>query len=199
MPRGAGREAITAAAREVFAERGYHGASIRDIAARAGLSLASLYYWHASKQDLLVALLRESRQDYLRTCHDALEAAAATDPAARLGALVAATVDYRVRRRVDSEISAREWRHLDAEHVGALDGFRVDAGAMWTGVVADGVRAGVFGCAHPDEARRAIQAACNAIPQWYDPSGPMDTAELARRHVAIALRIVEHRRPGGTT
>lgn len=192
--RGAGREAVTAAAREVFVERGYHGASIRDIAARAGLSLSALYYWYASKQDLLAALLLESRQDYLRTCHDAL-VAAPPDPAARLAALVSATVDYRVRRRGESEISAREWRHLEPAHAATLDTFRVEASAMWTGAIDDGVRAGVFRCEHPDEARRAVQATCNAIPQWYDPAGPMDVAELARRHVAIALRIVDHR-PG---
>lgn len=194
MPRGGGGDAITAAARTVFAERGYHGASIRDIAARAGLSLATLYYWHGSKQELLVALLRESRQDYLRACQEAL-AAAPGDPASRLGAVVTATVEYRVRRRVESEISAREWRHLDPENVAALDGFRIEAAAMWTAVVEDGVRAGVFDCAHPGEARRAIQAACNAVAQWYHPAGAIGVAELARRHVEIALRIVDHRDP----
>jgi AcrR family transcriptional regulator len=190
--RGSGRAALTAAAREVIAERGYHGASIRDIAARAGLSLAALYHWHSGKQDLLVEVLRESRQDYLDTCRAAFDAAP-PDPSARLAALVRATVDYRVRRRVESEISAREWRHVEPEHLGSLDEFRVAAGAMWSGVIDDGVRAGVFGCDHPDEARRAIEAAVNAIPQWYDPSGPMGADELADRYVAIARRIVEDR------
>lgn len=65
-PRGGGRDAITASAREIFAERGYHGTSVRDIAKRAGLSLSVLYYWHASKQDLLAALIHESTTDYFR-------------------------------------------------------------------------------------------------------------------------------------
>jgi DNA-directed RNA polymerase specialized sigma24 family protein len=45
-PRGAGLDAVTNAAREVFAERGYYGTSIREIAKRAGMSLSALYYWY---------------------------------------------------------------------------------------------------------------------------------------------------------
>lgn len=190
--RGSGRAALTSAAREVIAERGYHGASIRDIAARAGLSLTALYHWHAGKQELFVALLRESRQDYLDTCRAGV-AASPDDPAERLAALVRATVDYRVRRRIESEISAREWRHVEPRWLGELDEFRVAASALWTDVVEDGVRRGIFGCDHPDEARRAIQAACNAIPQWYDPAGSITPDELADRYVAIARRVVGHR------
>ena len=195
--RGAGGAALTAAAREVFAERGYHGASVREIAARAGLSLSALYYWHAGKQDLLVALLSEARHDYLRTCRDALAAVPPDDAALGLRALVAATVAYRVERRVESGISAREWRHLEPGNAAALDRFRVEASALWTAVVDDGVHRGVFACAHPDDARRTVQAAVNAIPQWYDPAGPVGVDELVERYVAIALRVVDHR-PGVT-
>lgn len=193
VQRGHGLDAITAAAREVFAERGYHGSSVRDIAARAGVSLSALYHWHASKQDLLAALLAESRTDYLRTCHEALDAVPADDPTARLSALVTATVGYRVRRRVESAIAGREWRHLEEPHVARLGELRDAAARMWDEVVDDGVRRGAFACAHPDDARRAVLAACNAIPDWYDPAGRIDVDELAQRYVAIALRIVDHR------
>lgn len=187
------QDAITDAAREIFVERGYHGASIRDIAARAGMSLSALYYWHASKQDLLAALLAESRQDYLLTCRTALAGVAQDDPAGQLRALVTATVRYRVRRRAESALTAQEWRHLDVAHVAELDQLRVAASDLWTGVIGNGVRADVFTCEHPDDARRAVQAACNAIAQWYDPSGPVSVDELAERYAAIAMRIVDLR------
>lgn len=192
IPRGQGRAAITDAAREIFAERGYHGASIRDIAKRAGLSLSALYYWHASKQDLLAALLSESRHDYLQACTEAVRAAPVDDPAARLCALVGATVEYRVRRRTESDIAAREWRNLEQPHVAQLDQLSESASRLWTEIIEAGVRAGVFACDHPEDARRAVQAACNAIPQWYDPNGPVGVDELVDRYVAIALRVVDH-------
>lgn len=47
---------ILETAREVFADKGYHGASIEDIAARAGIAKGTVYLHFPSKEDLLAAL-----------------------------------------------------------------------------------------------------------------------------------------------
>lgn len=192
IPRGGGRDAITGAAREILSERGYHGTSIRDIAKRAGLSLSALYHWHPSKQHLLAALIENITHDYFQRCDLALREAA-DEPAEKLRALVRATVEYRVSRRVESNISALEWRNLEPENRERLDGLRHSATQLWADIVADGVATGVFRCAHPDDARRAIIAACNAIAQWYEPGGDTTPPELVEHYTAIALRIVDHR------
>src|SRR4051812_12624670 len=80
VTRGNGLNAIMGAAREIFAERGYHGASIRDIAKGAGLSLSALYYYYNGKQELLHALLEDALADVLHGCQTAL-GAAGDDPA----------------------------------------------------------------------------------------------------------------------
>lgn len=192
VPRGSGGAVITAAAREAFAERGYHGASIRDIAKRAGLSLSALYYWYDSKQDLLAAVLQNSFNDYFQTCDAALRETG-EDPAEQLGALVRATVDYRVRRRIESNIAAQEWRNLEPQHAERLAHLRHAATEQWERIITQGVRQQVFRCEHPVDSRRSIQAACNAIAQWFDPAGDVGPGELAERYVAIAMRIVDHR------
>jgi AcrR family transcriptional regulator len=51
------REVIELAATEVFAERGYHGASMEEIARRSGVSVPVVYDHFASKQDLHRRLL----------------------------------------------------------------------------------------------------------------------------------------------
>jgi len=50
---------LLAAARAVFAEGGYRGANIRDIARRAGFSVGGVYQFYPSKDDLYVAVLDE--------------------------------------------------------------------------------------------------------------------------------------------
>jgi AcrR family transcriptional regulator len=52
------RERLLAAAADVFAERGYDGTRVADIAAAAGVSNGALYAHFASKAELLVAALR---------------------------------------------------------------------------------------------------------------------------------------------
>jgi AcrR family transcriptional regulator len=51
------RERLLRAAADVFAERGYDGTRVADIAAAAGVSNGALYAHFASKADLLVAAL----------------------------------------------------------------------------------------------------------------------------------------------
>lgn len=51
------RAAILAAARELFADRGFSGATIRAIAAHAGVDPALVHHYYGTKADLLVASL----------------------------------------------------------------------------------------------------------------------------------------------
>jgi AcrR family transcriptional regulator len=53
---GERREQLLDCALEAFAERGYHGTSIADVCARAGVGRATLYQYFTDKRDLLVAL-----------------------------------------------------------------------------------------------------------------------------------------------
>lgn len=191
--RGSGHEAITRAAREIFADRGYYGTSIRDIAKEAGLSLSALYYWYPSKQDLLAKLIEDSDRDYHDRCAQALSKAA-DNPTAKLGALVRVTVEYRVERRIDSHITNREYRNLEPENREHLAQNARAATKLWADVINDGVARGKFQCKYPDDARRTIIAACNAIAQWYDPAGPLTADDLVERYTEIALRVVEARR-----
>jgi AcrR family transcriptional regulator len=59
------REVIERVATEVFAERGYQGASIDEIARRAGVSAPVVYDHFASKQDLFQRLLVRTRDELL--------------------------------------------------------------------------------------------------------------------------------------
>jgi AcrR family transcriptional regulator len=62
------REEIITAAADVYADAGYHGASLREIAKRAGTSHAGLLYYFPSREALLAAVLqRRDEQDAARS------------------------------------------------------------------------------------------------------------------------------------
>jgi AcrR family transcriptional regulator len=54
----AGRRCILEEGQRLFASRGYHGVSIRDIVQACGLSNAALYYYFGSKQNLYCEVLK---------------------------------------------------------------------------------------------------------------------------------------------
>jgi AcrR family transcriptional regulator len=72
MSAGARREVIERAAAEVFAERGYHGASIDEISRRSGVTPPVLYDHFASKLDLHRRLLERTRDELLRLWREQL-------------------------------------------------------------------------------------------------------------------------------
>ncbi|GAA4916754.1 TetR family transcriptional regulator [Actinomycetospora succinea] len=57
------REAVLAAARRLFTDRGYDGTSMRDIAAEVGLTTAALYYHFPAKDAILAALAQPHRDE----------------------------------------------------------------------------------------------------------------------------------------
>ncbi len=64
--REANRERILRAARMVFGARGFHAATIEEIADEAGLSNGAIYYNFESKGDLFFALLEERQEERIR-------------------------------------------------------------------------------------------------------------------------------------
>jgi AcrR family transcriptional regulator len=91
------REAILDAALEVFARRGFHGASIDEIATAAGVSKALIYEHFPSKRDLHVSLLERHTQEIFERL---AESAATSDPGeVRLRAGVDAFLEFVEGRR----------------------------------------------------------------------------------------------------
>src|SRR5919201_431500 len=64
------RVELTRQAARLFAQKGYHGTSIGDLAAAMGVQKASLYSHIASKEDLLYETMREGAEAF----HAALDA-----------------------------------------------------------------------------------------------------------------------------
>jgi AcrR family transcriptional regulator len=95
--RQANRARLLTAAGGVFAARGYHGATVEQIAEESGLSNGALYYNFASKQELFLALMDERTNERIRALERTFgvpadpettpegEIRSATDEAARTG------------------------------------------------------------------------------------------------------------------
>ena len=85
------RAAIVDAALALFRERGYEAATMRAIAARAGVSTGNAYYYFGSKEELIQEFYAHNQAEHLAACRDVL--AAETHLAARLSGTVRAQVD----------------------------------------------------------------------------------------------------------
>lgn len=185
--------ALIAAAVEVMAVHGYHGTSVRDIAAAAGTSPAILYHHFGSKQVLLATLLDRGLDLLVAATEEALDLAG-DDPADRLRAIVEAHVRIHLESQRESLLGNSELRALEAGSLRVVVAKRDVQQRIFDRVVRDGVRRGVFAAPHPEDAARFITAACTAVAAWYRPGGPQGADEVVRRHQEIALDAVRYRR-----
>ncbi len=66
------RERLLAAARTAFAESGFHGASVEEIATRAGFSTGALYSNFDGKEDLFLVLMEREIEEHSREIAEAV-------------------------------------------------------------------------------------------------------------------------------
>lgn len=114
MTIGARYEAILRAAGEVFARRGYHQASTREIARSAGLSLAGLYHYVGTKDELLFLVLDRALDGLLAALETARRAAPTAE--AQLRALVETHLEFAFRQPHALRLVNRDYELLAEPH-----------------------------------------------------------------------------------
>jgi AcrR family transcriptional regulator len=106
------REELTRTAARLFAERGYHGTSLAEIAEALGIQKASLYHHIASKEDLLWEVARGGAVAF----HAALDGVPEDAPATEKIRLALRSHLHVVAEQLDAAtVFTREWRALDGE------------------------------------------------------------------------------------
>ena len=177
------RHELTRQAARLFAEKGYHGTSIGDLAEAMGIQKGSLYAHMESKQDLLYDTLRDGADAF----HGALDAIpddlAATEKI-RLAlrghlAIVAEQLDV-------ATVWTQEWRYLDGERrdefVAARRRYEERIRALFQeGVELSELRADLDVAA----AALAFLSAANWAYTWLQPG--RDTDALADRFFALLI------------
>jgi AcrR family transcriptional regulator len=187
---------IRDAAVNLFAERGFHGTGIRDIAAEAGVTLSSLYHAFGSKDDLLVDIMFASTDPLRRAAE--LARAEFDSPCARLAMLVEQHVWAHVTDRLAKIVTDTEVRALSGERRDRVVALRDSYEALWRKTVQEGIDAGVFTAAQPIALTIGLLEMCTAVSLWFHPAGNLSLGELCHSYADGGLglmRATENGRP----
>ena len=180
---------ILAAAARVFREKGYHGASVQDIAESVGLLKGSLYHYIRSKEELLARLFEGALQETVRELEEiATRDASAT---ARLRAMVRAYA-LSVTANLDSVgIYLREWRSLPPPELARVRARRRAMRSLFESVLAEGAHRREFAAGDAKIATLAILGMVNWLYEWYRPRGRLRPEALADELADRAVRSVK--------
>jgi AcrR family transcriptional regulator len=135
------RTALSAAARQLFTERGYAATSTTEIVERAGVTRGALYHHFAAKEDLFRAVFEQLEGEVTR--HVAKEALTSADPLEQLRrgtrAYLDACIDPAVQRVVllegPSVLGWQTWQEVEQRYGYGLVVAGVEA-AIGTGLIA---------------------------------------------------------------
>lgn len=168
--------AFIAAATQLFAEHGYNGTSISDLANQLGLTTASLYYHVSGKQELLLRVLTTGMSPFL----DNLEQIASQDtqPRTKLRLAVENHLSFILHHRDAVAVFLRERRFLESplkeEYQGRVD--RYDE--LFTRIIAQAIESGAIAPGDPQLIRLAILGMINWVVEWYEPGGRLSPDQI---------------------
>lgn len=185
------RDRIAGAATRLFAERGYHGTSMRDIAEASGIRAGSLYAHIRAKEDLLSRVVEEAAQRFSDRLDEVL--AADLDPPERLRRALRAHVEVVAADRDAARVFLHEWTALRGEARVRAMALRQDYEARWDRVIGEGMAGGTFRKGDRTLARILVLSAANWVYTWFDPAGPLTAAQVAE---GFADLLLEGLRPG---
>lgn len=183
------RGVVLHAALKLFAERGYSGASIRDIAAASGVQHATLYSHYPSKEHVLAELARIGHEEHLRRVRAAL-LDSQPDPSHQIVAYVKAHVSLHTDFQMLAVVANSELHMLSQKLGGPTFEMRKHAETLLVDIIQRGVDRGVFSVPDVWLAAAAIGGMGLRVAYWYTPEFEASAERVGAIYAEYALRML---------
>lgn len=176
---------ILAHATEVFYEKGYEGASMRDLARSSGMSLSGLYYYFESKEKLLYLIQKDTFSTIVDNLRERLDEV--SDPEQRIRIFILNHLEYFLTNQKAMKVLSHEAEVLKNGFETEIASLKRTYYRMCVGLLDD------FKAAEKLDfsTRMAVLSLfgmMNWIYTWYNPRVDADAEHLARQMSDIFLR-----------
>lgn len=179
------RQSILRAAARVFRRRGYAATGMREIAREADLSPGNLYYYFASKPELLYFCQDHSLDRMISTVES--RGAARLGPDERLERVIRAHLACMLDE-LDGAAAHTEVDALPAPLKARIIAKRDRYERAVRGIVKQGVRSRAFARCDATLVTRALLGALNWTARWYRPGGEQPPGTVADAFAAYLVR-----------
>lgn len=167
---------------------------MRQIAADAGITIATLYFHFSTKEQLLFDVL-EAQMRALSGGLDRALVAAGDDWAARLASAIRFHIQYVTRDEEGANISTAELRGLTGElrqrHLATRDAYE----RKFRELLKSGIAAGVFAAVDIPVITAGILGIGLSVGRWYHPGGRLTPDGIADEYIRFILKALDPRLP----
>lgn len=181
------RKAMLNAAAELFAERGFAGTNLRDLADVLGISRPGLYYHFPNKEKILEALIEEvtlSMADELA----AIAAQVDRDPEDALRVMVRSATSWVLENPVMFRVLDRSEADLPTDLRERHEQTKRTVLSNFTAIIERGIAVGKFRPVDPHIAALSVIGMRNWAAWWFKPEGRLPKHEVAETISEMAVR-----------
>lgn len=171
-----------------FADLGYHGASTREIANRAGMSPAAVYIHFESKQELFHRIALDGHRASTGSFSD--PARRASDPLTQLKLGIASFATWNAEMNLLSRSIEYEIRLHRGPEFADVWTLRRNVDAHLLEIIEAGTAEGVFRVADPDWAKIMILSAAIDVARWYRHGSRRTPTEIGFQYADLAMTLV---------
>ena len=171
-------DTLLSSAARVFAQHGYHQTSMRDLARASGISLAGVYYYVQSKEELLYLIQSRNFEAVIAGMHRALDGV--SDPVERLYRFVDNHLDYFATHMAEMKVLSHEAGALTGDLLQKVNDMKRDYTRVLMDILAELETS--HGPAHLNRrvAAYSLFGMMNWIYNWYDPLGDVGVELLSQ-------------------
>ncbi len=184
MPYDERLEHLLSTAARVFADKGYHATTMRDLARATGMSLAGMYYYVQGKDELLFLIQERCFQQVLAGATAAV--AEGAGPAERITRFIEHHLGFFASHMSEMKVLSHEAKSLTGARLERINRLKRRYVDLLTGLIAaldpDGDRRPA-----PRLAAYGLFGMMNWMYTWYDPKGPVSPETLADHFAQLFL------------
>jgi len=180
---------ILSHATDVFCNKGYEGASMRDLSRASGMSLAGLYHYFGSKERLLYLIQKHTFSTIVEKLKQRLDGVA--NPAHRIHIFIQNHLEYFVANQSGLKVLAHEDDALKNGFNSELASIKREYYRICRGLMDDLKRERKLDF-NSRTAVMSLFGMINWIYTWHNPRVDADAGELARQMTQIFLHGVLH-------
>jgi AcrR family transcriptional regulator len=179
-------KAVLSASSALFASKGFERATIRDVSQATGMSLAGLYYYFSSKEELLFLIQFRTFKSICGKLKEIIQQE--TDPKKCLQSMINMHFEYFIDNMNDLKICSREIESLEGSFYQKVAEKRKEYFDLTQSIFEKIL--GQSGGASADSRLAALYlfGTLNWIYQWYKPGRYPDARELASQLSGIYLK-----------
>ncbi|WP_027365019.1 TetR/AcrR family transcriptional regulator [Desulfotruncus alcoholivorax] len=168
---------IVKTAARLFSEKGYHDATVEEIARELKYTKGSIYYYISSKQDLLFQCHDQAMNmllDNIKKIKDS-----GLPPEQMLKEIIKGHIETLVSEFNLITVTLVSDYELEENYARIIIEKRDQYEDIIAGIIKDGIEKGVFRKVPVKVLINLIMGAANWVGRWYSPEGPMTMEEIA--------------------